>query len=192
MLEQNETYLKQLGKMDRPIPGSSLTNSPESPMAFEQAPEFVNKKDALEELFFNMTREDVYVPMMEAVAEGATIMETTQVILFEGFRQGKWNPDLFLLLIEPTAYMIMALAERAEIDYDVDRDYTDEDDPDTEIEEKFERIGKRLSKGKIDTKELPKDFEERIESLPDVEPMVSRRKAEPEGPMEEGLISRRA
>ena len=37
-------------------------------------------------------------------------------ILFKGFTEGLWNPDLLLRLIEPTTYMILALAERALID----------------------------------------------------------------------------
>ena len=115
-------YLNQLSKFQRPVPGQSLTNNPEEPYPFEQAPEYVNKRQALEEIFMNMTREEVYVPLMEALERGTTVMESTQVILFEGFRNGKWNPDLFMTLIEPTAYMTLALAERAGIEAAIDRE----------------------------------------------------------------------
>jgi len=60
--------------------------------------------------------------LMESIASGTTIMDATKLILFSGFNEGKWNPDLMLLLIEPTAYMIMGLAERAEIEYEVQED----------------------------------------------------------------------
>ena len=38
-------------KMQRPIPGQSLTRDPENPLPFEQPPQFVDKTDALEYLF---------------------------------------------------------------------------------------------------------------------------------------------
>lgn len=164
---QDEAYIEHLGKMERPIPGSSMTNDPESPLPFEKAPKFTNKREALEEIFANMTRPEVYSVMMDSILQGTTVMEITQVLLMEGFRQGQWNPDLFLMLIEPTAYMVMALAERADIDYDVDREGDDLDDEDMgdDIEEKFDRISKKLgSKSKPGV--LPKEIEKKIEEMP--------------------------
>ena len=48
--------------------------------------------------------------------DGIPIMDITRFILFKGFTDGLWSPDLLLLLIEPTAYILLALAERALID----------------------------------------------------------------------------
>jgi hypothetical protein len=39
-----------------------------------------------------------------------------EVVLTEGFRKGKFNPDMMLNLLEPTMYMLMAIAEKAGID----------------------------------------------------------------------------
>jgi hypothetical protein len=167
----NEAYIKQLGKMQRPIPGQSLTNDPNNPLPFEGPPEFTKKKDALENLFENMIREDIYPKMMKQLMEGTTIMDMTQVLLFEGFRQGKWNPDLLLMLIEPTAYMIMALAERADVDFEIDSEPPDEDD-DTVLEEKFEKLAKKVGK-KPKAGMLPKDIEVQIANLP-VESLLAK------------------
>lgn len=109
-------------KMDRPIPGQSLTEDPDTQQPYTAAPEFTVPQEAVEYLFDQMTQEDNYVPLMESIASGTTIMDATKLILFSGFNEGKWNPDLMLLLIEPTAYMIMGLAERAEIEYEVQED----------------------------------------------------------------------
>jgi hypothetical protein len=109
-------------KMDRPIPGQSLTEDPDTQQPYTAAPEFTVPQEAVEYLFDQMTEEDNYVPLMESIASGTTIMDATKLILFSGFNEGKWNPDLMLLLIEPTAYMIMGLAERAEIEYEVQED----------------------------------------------------------------------
>jgi len=192
MLEQNEKYIKYLGKMKRPIPGQSLTNDPNNPLPFEGAPEFTKKKDALEEIFTNMTREDIYVPMLEAVGKGTPIMDMTQMVLYEGFKQGKWNPDLFLMLVEPTAYMIMALSERAGVDYVIDREGGEE--PETKMEQKVQEISSGLKTGKVQKGDLPADIEKKIENMP-TESLVQRRQAEEpqvDMPVDEGLVTRRA
>ena len=114
------------GKMDRPIPGQSLTEDPDTQQPYTAAPEFTVPQEAVEYLFDQITEEDNYLPLMDSLLEGTTIMDATRLILFSGFNEGKWNPDLMLLLIEPTAYMIMGLAERVGIEYEVQED--DEED----------------------------------------------------------------
>ena len=47
-------------------------------------------------------------------------MHIVQTILFNEFQQGKWNPDLMLMLAEPLAYMLIALAERLDLDIKID------------------------------------------------------------------------
>lgn len=163
--QRDERYIKQLGKMQRPIPGQSLTNDPTNPLPFEGPPEFTKKKEALEEIFTNMIREEVYVPMMDALMQGTPIVEMTEVILFEGFRQGKWNPDLFVILIEPTMYMIMALAERADIDYRIDRDVDEEEGPTPEIDKKFDALKKSIRPGKVKAGVLPQEITQQIEQM---------------------------
>lgn len=189
MIEQDERYLNQLGKMERPIPGESLTNDPENPQPHEGPPEFTKKKDALEAIFANLTREEVYVPAMEALIQGTPVMEMTQVLLFEGFRQGKWNPDLFMMLVEPTAYMTMALAERAQVEYVIDRE-GDEVDPDNEIEKKFDTIGKTLMKGAKKPDVLPPEIEQKIEELP-AESLIQKPQEQAATEPQESIIKRR-
>jgi hypothetical protein len=114
------------GKMDRPIPGQSLTEDPDIRQPYESATEFTVAQEAVDYVFATMTEEENYVPLMESILEGSTVMEATKVILFSGFNEGKWNPDLMLLLMEPIAYMIMGLAERVGIDYVVQEDDEEE------------------------------------------------------------------
>lgn len=190
-VRQDEQYLKQLSKMQRPIPGSSLTNDPDNPMPFEGPPEFTSRKDATEEIFSNMTKENVYVPLMETIANGTPVMELTQLFLFEGFRQGKWNPDLFLMLIEPTAYMMMALAERAGVDYIVDREPDEEEVENenlSELGKKVQSIKKKIGNKPAGQEVLPKEIEEKIEEMPEPELM---KKPEPVAEEEtDGLMVR--
>ncbi len=176
---RDERYLKQLSKMQRPIPGQSLTNDPANPAAFERPPEFTKKDDALEEIFANMTKEETYPQLMQAVANKTPVMEVTQVVLMEGFRQGKWNPDMFLMLIEPTAYMVMALAERAGIEYEIDRDVAEDIDEDSEVEKQFDSIRGKIKEDPAGSGALPESIEAKIAELPE-ESLIQR----PEEPVQ--------
>src|SRR5210317_1934636 len=120
----------------RPIPGQSLTNSPEQPYKWEQPPEFVNTKEASLYVFSVLTTPETVPNLLESVANGVGVVDLASIILYSGFLEGKWNPDLMTLLMEPTMYMIMALAEKAEIDYMLesgDAEQPKEMSPDKEI-----------------------------------------------------------
>ena len=71
------------------------------------------------------------------------------MLLTLGFQAGKWNPDLMLMLIEPTIYMLLAIAEQIGIDPVLDR----EDDRDIESSEDDMEILMDLEKSKLSTKE---------------------------------------
>ena len=120
---------KRVASMERPIAGQSLTNDPNSPQAFEKAPEYTDMPEALEYLLDEITEnEDRYISIMNAVESGMPIMDITKLILYDGFQKGKWNPDLLMVLAEPLAYIIMGLAERAGIDYEVIQEEEDEEE----------------------------------------------------------------
>ena len=163
------SFMKNVGRMERPMPGQSLTNDPENPLPFEQPPKFVDKTDALEYLFASFVEEKKYIALMGALEQGLPIMDLTTLLLVSGFQDGLWNYDLLLILIEPTAYMIMALAERAGIDYKI---YSGEGREEalenktlgTSVQE--ENI-KRAKKGvTIPKGALPKEIVEQIEEMP--------------------------
>jgi hypothetical protein len=161
MEEQNPQLQEYMGKMNRPTPGQSLTEDPETPQPYVGKPEFSIVQEAIEYIFVTITAEEgPYEDIMSSLAGGVPIMEVTQVLLFEGFNSGKWNPDLMLLLIEPTAYVIMGLAEKAGIDYVV----TSEDD---EID--AEMFGAKIpakTTQALQSKEIPEETLEQLETAP--------------------------
>jgi hypothetical protein len=102
--------------------------------------------------------------------------------LFSGFNEGKYNPDLMLLMIEPTAYMIMALAERAGIDYEVMED---------DEEEMFGVSVDRLEMA--DPEELSEETQEvlqRVEEMEEPEAAPMSLMARPPPPNENSLMQR--
>jgi len=101
----------------RPVPGQSLTNSPEQPYKWEKAAEFTNPKETMLYVFETLTVPETVNNLLESVAGGVGIIDLASIVLYSGFLEGKWNPDLMTLLMEPTMYMIIALAEKAGIEY---------------------------------------------------------------------------
>lgn len=161
--------LEFLANNGRPIPGSSLTNSPDTPYAWEQAPQFVELQPAMDALFLELTEPEAYHSTMDLVRNGMPIGDIAQVLLTDGFQKGMWNPDLLMLLIEPTMYMIIAFAEKANIqDYITyegeDEEPADDDEQLAGIEEAINIAQDRIvPKAKAGV--FPKEIEERLEKF---------------------------
>ena len=166
--------LEVLGQMQRPIPGQSLTNSPDTPYPWEQPTEFTEIQPAIESMFINLTEDDAYEALVDIIDANNTIAETAQIILFAGFEEGLWNPDLMTLLIEPTMYLIMALVERAgRVEYKIDREPDELDEEDKA--EQITAMEKLLSQAAVQAEEdkvsgvksgvLPTDIEKKLKEI---------------------------
>jgi len=165
----NQDMADYITKAGRAIPGESLTNDPQNPQPFERTPEFTELRDALEYLFVAITEEETYMPLMEEIANGLPIMDFVQVFLFEGFNNGKWNPDLMMLLAEPMTYMIMALAERLDIDYVIYRGEEEEEAAEEEVMgiASTKRVLDKIKNAKgVPAGVLPDKIETAIEEMP--------------------------
>jgi len=159
--------------LNRSIPGQGLTNDPDSPMPWEQAPEYTDLDEGLQYIFGLLIDPENYVPIMDVIDDGTPLMDITQGILFKGFTEGKWNPDLLMLLAEPMTYILLALAERANID-DIKIYRGEEEDEDDEAtlfdmkigKEKLDKLKEFSTSKEIPAGAIPKDIEEKIEELP--------------------------
>ena len=112
----NDEYVRVTTQLGRPIPGQSLTADPDNPAPYEKPPRFTSVHEASEFLFEKLIEEETYMQVMELLIDDMPIMDITQTLLFQGFTEGQWSPDLMLMLVEPVAYMLLALAERAQIE----------------------------------------------------------------------------
>ena len=132
----NENQFDKVGvnPFNAPVPGESLTVSPDSKHAWESPPEYTNDEDALEALYFELTEIDTLRKLINIINDGIPLDEIAQVLLYKGYSEGKYNPDLMLTMIEPTIYLLIAIADYADIKDYVLYDGEDED-PDTEIPE---------------------------------------------------------
>jgi len=133
-----DIYLNEVAKMGRPIPGQSLTSDPDNPAPYEQAPKFTDVHEASMYLWDFITADERYANLMIGVSKGVPIMTLVEVILFEQFQDGMFNPDLMIMLAEPLAYMLIALAERLDLDIKIDNE-----------EEEGDVFGLEMREGKI-------------------------------------------
>ena len=131
MEEYNQEGVDAIASAGKPIPGQSLTANPDQVRPFEGQPEFTVFKDALDHITAELLQEEVYTKVVLALGDGVAVTDMAMQIGYVGFREGKWNPDLLMLLLEPVMYLLMALCEKAGIEYRIDS----EDDGDEEAEE---------------------------------------------------------
>ena len=115
-----------------PIPGESLTSSPDTPNTWERPPLYTNQNRAMEELYLLITEKERLSELVKIIDDGVPLDEIAQVILYKGYTEGQYNPDLMLMMVEPTIYLLISIADYAGI-----KDYVlyagEEDDPETEI-----------------------------------------------------------
>jgi len=123
---------------EAPVAGQSLTNDPSNPYPWEKAPEITSVKTATEKIFFDLLKEDNLTTVASLMSQKTPVVDIANLLLTAGFQKGKWNPDLMLSLLEPTMYMLMAIAEKAGIDPVLTRDDADviiEDNEDESLQD---------------------------------------------------------
>ena len=179
-------YDGERSKMGRSIPGQSLTNDPANPAPYEKAPEITNVHEGTEYLFDFITEETVYASLMTGISKGVPVMAIVQVILFNEFQKGKWNPDLMLMLAEPCAYILIALAERLDLDIIIDNEEEEGDVFGVDMEKnQMETLREAASKnGMLPQGFITKEMASEMESLPTMESLLEPQaeEAAPEAP----------
>lgn len=130
-----------------PIPGQSLTNSPDNPMPFETPVENVNVNGMVENMFLNLTKEDNIEEVLSLLRSDIPVEDVASTLIFETFRTGKATPDLMLLMLEPVMYMLISIADWADIDVTI---YPEEDLDKSKDEETMELDKFLTEEGEID------------------------------------------
>lgn len=168
-LKYDPAGLEFLANNGSPIPGESLTNSPETPYPWEGKTTYTELKPAIDAIFIELTEPETYHTLMESIEEGLPLGDITQILLHDGFTKGMWNPDLMLLLIEPIMYMLLGLAEQTGIPHPIL--YRDEEKEPLDADEQLQGLEKAVSiaKGRVIPQakkgKLPPQIEKKIESF---------------------------
>ena len=132
-ITETEYEKANVNPFNAPTPGESLTSSPEMPKAWERPPQYTDPDDAMEAIYMELTGEDTLRKLINIINDGIPLDEIAQVVLYKGYTEGKFTTDLMVMLIEPTLYLLISIADYAEIkDYTL---YNEEvqDEEDTEL-----------------------------------------------------------
>lgn len=177
--QYNPEAVEAFAKAGRPIPGQSLTANPDEPRPFEGQPDFTNFKEALDYTVGELLEEEAYMSIVGAIGDGVPIIDLVMQITYVGFREGKWNPDLMMMLVEPLIYTLMALAEKADIEYRIDDEDEDDEPAESILEEKAKNIADlakaKLEKaGSIPSGTVPTEIIQQIEAAEVPEGLLAR------------------
>lgn len=192
----NQEAVDALVNAGKPIPGQSLTNDPDQRYPWENPPEYTDYKQALNFIADQLLDKEIYVPLMKGIGAGVPITDITLQMLQAGFEQGKWNPDLLMMLIEPTVYTLMALAEKANIQYRINGDEEEDMDEDDEKDIQMmkqknlqELVKTKVSQeSKVPSGVVPREILQQIDNMKMPKSLLS--KEEPQQEEEESLLAR--
>lgn len=162
--EPNQFEQAGVNPFSSPTPGESITVPKETRHAWESPAKHTTVEPVMEELFLNLTEKETYIELLNLLNNGTPIDQLAQVILYKGMTEGLYNPDLMLLLIEPTMYLLIALAEENDIEPVI---YEGQDDDLAETETVQGQVNKEdLAKRKINKDSLPSSILQRVKTLP--------------------------
>ena len=99
---------------DSPTPGESLTNTPGN-AAWEHPPQFTDLEEASDYIWDIIHEEEYLTQVITFLRNDIPIEAIARMILFGGFVEGKWTPDLAILLAEIVFKQIMAIGMKAKI-----------------------------------------------------------------------------
>ena len=168
--EQNEFEKSNINPFNSPTPGESLTVSPETRHAWESPAKHTTVQPVMEELFLNLTEKETYIELLNMLNNKTPIDQLAQVILYRGMTKGLFNPDLLLMLIEPTMYLLIAIAE----ENDIEPVIYEEQDEDLALTETVDGQIKKenLTKRKINKDSLPPSILQRVKTLPKMDELT--------------------
>ena len=166
--EPNEFEKANVNPFNSPTPGEGLTQSPEQKFPWEQPPRHTEVKPVMEEIFLQITERENLNELLGLLMNKQPVDDIAQVILYKGATSGLFNMDLMLMLVEPTMYLLIAIAEEYDIEPVIyegqDVDLAEKEDIDTV---KKETLGKQV--GQVRKDAVPPSLLQRVKTLPEME-----------------------
>ena len=101
-------------RFDAPIPGQSLTDTPGN-ASWEHPPQFVKVDEAAEYIWDRLHDDKLLEQVIAMLKEGIPVEALARMVLFGGFAEGKWTPDLAILLAEIVFKQIIAIGMAVKI-----------------------------------------------------------------------------
>ena len=99
-------------EFDAPIPGQSLTDTPGN-APWEHPPQYTNPEEILDGLYDKITDGEFSQQLIAMLDAGVPVEAIVRVMVFGGFMQGKFTPDVGFMIVEPLMKLVSAIGIRA-------------------------------------------------------------------------------
>ena len=99
-------------EFDAPIPGQSLTDTPGN-APWEHPPQYTDPEQVLDGLYDKITNGEFTEQLIAMLDAGVPVEAIVRVMVFGGFMQGKFTPDMGFMIVEPLMKLVAAVGIRA-------------------------------------------------------------------------------
>ena len=103
---------------DGPIPGENYLSDTKN-YPWHRPPEYTTKDEAIDHIVSVLKKPKSVFAVVQMMEMGLSVADVTGVLLMKGISKGKWSIDLALMLAGPVAHILVILAKKAEINYEL-------------------------------------------------------------------------
>ena len=93
---------------DAPIPGQGLTDKPGN-YPWEHPPQYTDTQEATEFVWEKLTQPQFAQQVVAMLDSGIPVEAIGRIIVFSGFTEGKWTPDVGFVLAEVVMKMVATI-----------------------------------------------------------------------------------
>jgi len=93
---------------DAPVPGQGLTDKPGN-YPWEHPPQYTDTSEAADYVWEKLTQPQFAEQVIAMLDAGIPVEAIGRIIIFTGFAEGKWTPDIAFIITEPVMKMIAAV-----------------------------------------------------------------------------------
>jgi len=113
---KNKEHLTEApyNEFDAPIPGQSLTDTPGN-APWEHPPQYTDPEEILDGLYDKITNGEFTEQLIAMLDAGVPVEAVVRIMVFSGFMQGKFTPDVGFIIVEPLMKLVAAVGIRAGI-----------------------------------------------------------------------------
>ena len=93
---------------DAPVPGQGMTDKPGN-YPWEHPPQYTDTMEATEFVWDKLTQPQFAEQVIGMLDAGIPVEAIGRIIVFSGFTEGKWTPDVAFIITEPIMKMIATI-----------------------------------------------------------------------------------
>ena len=93
---------------DAPVPGQSFTDKPGN-YPWEHSPQYTDTAEAADYVWDRLSQPEFAEQVIAMLDAGIPVEAIGRIIIFAGFTEAKWTPDVAFIIAEPVMKMIAAV-----------------------------------------------------------------------------------